>query len=487
MTLHSRGTRRPRPGARLWALLLLPALLPLAALASSEVQGETRIHRGPTGEPERCVMLARMPGGRYLPEQEAQERALCAMDFHAGTHALCPKLFSTSPGTLVYELAGGPYAGRMAAFEREVCPSSRIDRRAAPHGAVSFKMSVNTRETSATFSNASFIYYHFARYFDAAVHVPPAVMRTIGRAEHLARVAQPGLTLSAGKPALAMLHAGWTAVVGAARDPASYSPADELLTADRRQFYGVLLHPEGRCYGEEINGSRRSGWGDGQSRDFQQTAPFVALAADRPLAEAIRHGLATGHAAGQIPAAGRELQMVWWMRELVDITLLDHILGQQDRIGNIDYLTHWVWVQDGQVRQRRADGAQPPPDIAAFGPTLLKRTELGDNDAAVRISYANFTQRTGMLDRLRRYPRETYAKLVALARDFEALGPLHAHVRTSYGLSEPEFRRVAANVRSAAEILQGHCRGGRLRFDLDPAAWMRDGDVAAARIDCDRP
>jgi hypothetical protein len=33
--------------------------------------------------------------------------------------------------------------------------------------------------------------------------------------------------------------------------------------------------------------------------------------------------------------------MVFWMRDLADITLLDYLFGQQDRIGNIDYLTYW--------------------------------------------------------------------------------------------------------------------------------------------------
>jgi hypothetical protein len=275
--------------------------------------------------------------------------------------------------------------------------------------------------------------------------------------------------------------------VRAAQDPASYTPADELLTADRTQFYGVMLKPEGRRYGEEVNGSRQSGWGDGQSRDFQQTAPFGALASDRPLAEAIRQGLATGHAASGIPADGRELQMAYWMRELVDITLLDHLLGQQDRIGNIDYLWYWVWAQEGRVHQRRAQDTRPPADIVEFAPKRLKRTELGDNDAGVRTSYANYTQRTGMLERLRHYPPETYRRLQTLARDFEARGPLFEHVRASYGMSGAELDRVAGNVAGAARILRENCRAGRLRFDPDPDAVALGRSPADARLDCDKP
>jgi len=71
-----------------------------AAHASSLVRGEIVTYTSPNGVQERCVMLTRMPGATYRPQGEAQERRLCAIDFHQPTHALCPKLFSTSPGTL---------------------------------------------------------------------------------------------------------------------------------------------------------------------------------------------------------------------------------------------------------------------------------------------------------------------------------------------------------------------------------------------------
>jgi len=136
-----------------------------------------------------------------------------------------------------------------------------------------------------------------------------------------------------------------------------------------------------------------------------------------------------GHASSAISADVRAEQVAFWVRELIDITLLDYHFSQQDRIGNIDYVGHWVWLVDGQVRQQPAIGCKPPVEIAARSPRLLKRTELGDNDAGVRMSYANFTQRTGMLERIRRHYPHTYRQLMRLDADFD---------------------RVAANVKSAA-------------------------------------
>jgi hypothetical protein len=179
--------------------------------------------------------------------------------------------------------------------------------------------------------------------------------------------------------------------------------------------------------------------------------------------------------------------MAFWMRELIDIMLLDYIFSQQDRIGNIDYLTYWYWVEGGQVRRMPAHGAHPPDEIVRHSPKLLKRTELADNDAGVRVSYANYTKRTGMLDRIRHYSQPTYRRLIALDKDFSARGPLHDYVRTTFGLTDAEFSQIASNTRSAAAILRESCRAGRLRFDLDPEAFLRDGTAAEARLDCDNP
>ena len=60
-------------------------------------------------------------------------------------------------------------------------------------------------------------------------------------------------------------------------------------------------------------------------------------------------------------------------------------------------------------------------------------------------------------------------------------------MRTTFGLSAGEFDRVAANVKSAAAILRGSCHAGRLRFDADPEAFLREGRVDAVKLDCDRP
>jgi len=460
-----------------------------SATASSDVRGQVTEFTSPNGETERCVALAHMPGGRYTEADKAKEAEFCAIDFYGKTHALCPKVFSTSPGTLVYALAGGPYAGNPAGFEAEACGGG-VHKIAASGEPISYKMSVNTRESSATFANSSLIYYHFARYFHAGVDVPVAVFRSIDRKEHSRRVSARGASLSAGRSNLKMNHAAWQALLAAERDPSTYKPTSELFTPEG-QLYGVMLHPEGKRYSEEINGTRRSGWGDGQNRDFQETAPFRALRSDKPLAEAIEEGRRIAFQDAKIArATGKDatpVQMVFWMSDLVDITLLDFLFSQQDRIGNIDYVTQWVWAREGKLQSRRAAGTTPPPDIAPFAPTLVKRTELGDNDAGVRMTYVNYTRRTGMLEKLRHYRADAYRQLMRLDGDFQSGGPLKEYVRTTFGLSDREFAQVVANTAAAAAILRESCKAGRLRFDVDPEEFVVTGSVKPKELDCDAP
>lgn len=83
------------------------------------------------------------------------------------------------------------------------------------------------------------------------------------------------------------------------------------------------------------------------------------------------------------------------MRDLAEIVLLDFLLSQQDRVGNIDFVTLWHWVEGAEIRTRKAaaHGSEtaPVPD----GALRIKRTYLNDNDSGGRVEYANFAKLTG--------------------------------------------------------------------------------------------
>ena len=252
-----------------------------------------------------------------------------------------------------------------------------------------------------------------------------------------------------------------------------------------------MLHVAGKRYGPEFNGTRKSGWGDGQNRDFQNTAPYLALRSDNPLEEAIADGLS---GASRDPVLKKAMghgvspeQMAFWMQDLTEITLLDFIFSQQDRIGNIDYVDYWHWSENGEVKRTEATGNSPPAEVASLDPVRIKRTWLNDNDAGGKRRYANFTKKTGMLEKIRHYNPETWRRLMALDRDFTDQGPLYAYVRDTFGLTDVQFEQIVTNTRKAADILRKTCQAGGMRFDLDPRVFLLTGKANEQSVDCEKP
>ena len=467
-------------------LALITAATP--ALASDAVQGIETFHQSPNGIAERCVRIAPIPGGTYGKNDLEQEAAYCAIDLYAADVAMCPKTWSTSPGTMIHDISQGPYAGDRAEFERNACKEGKSAGNLAKDTLAKFKPTMNAKGTSGTFSPSPLLYYHFSRYFDMTVKVPVTVWRSIDAGAHLGEVARAGLSLSSGSHGGRMNHSGWEALVNAEKNPGSYQPTDDLFTADRSQIYGALTSSPGHRYGSEINGTRVSGWGKGQNQDFQKTPAFLALRSDKPLMQAIEYGLAEGRKDRQIAKdLGRSVtpqQMVFWMTELTEIVLLDFIFSQQDRVGNIDFTPYYYWLEDGKLKHKRAkhheagDGSVPADAI------LLRRTNLNDNDAGGRVQYANFAKSTQMLEKLRHMNADTYGKLVALNADFQSRGTLFRWLETSFGLSDEEVAQVGKNTALASDILRQTCEQGQLIFDLEPKQFFETGNVVAKAIPC---
>ncbi|MGG7644802.1 hypothetical protein ACQ5SP_08370 [Rhodovulum sp. YNF3179] len=473
--------------SRVALLFAAVALTAPGARASDAVRGSETTFTSPNGVVERCVRIAAIPEGAYDKGDVEDEKAYCAIDFYAPDVAVCPKTWSTSPGMMVYDISTGPYARDRAAFERNACKEGKSAKDLAEDDLAKFKVTMNAKGTSGTFAPSSLLYYHFSRYFDMTVKVPVAVWRSMDVGMHASEVARPGLAIS-GRTGR-MNHAGWRHLVDAERNPASYSPTDDIFTADRTQIYGVLLSSPGHRYGSEVNGTRRSGWGKGQNYDFQETPAFLALRASLPLDQAIAHGLREARKDSQI---NRDLggdvppvQMAYWMREVSEIVLLDYIFSQQDRIGNIDFTPYYYWLEGGDAKHKKAKHHEPGDGDVPPGAILIRRTNLNDNDAGGRVQYANFAKSTEMLEKLRHFDADVYRKLMALDADLQAQGPIYQWTATSVGLDAGQVSQVVKNTALAAGILRESCRRGDLIFDLNPKRFFETGSVQPEKVACD--
>jgi len=468
----------------LLSVVLLPATAPAREISDIDGSTITRFE-SPNRVIENCLRIPEILDGNYSKKDREKEEAFCAVDFYYENTALCPKTWSTSPGTIVHLLDANGFSGSAAEFEAEKCGGRSLSKFAK------FKQTMNAQGTSGTFSQSSLVYYHLSRYFDADVFVPPSIYREMDRKVHLERVAKRGQQ----KTTSGMIDAGWDHLVNADYSPSSYKPMDELFTDDQEKIYGIFIDGSGERYGAVINGIR-SAWGIPQNNDFQETPAFTALRTEEPLMEAIQKTLGNYGSYIQIKKSvqkneATELekalpdisaeQMVFWMSELSEIAIMDFILSQQDRIGNIDYKWYWYWIEDGKVERKREksevsrtrmSSLSVPADIAQYHPILLQRTQLNDNDAGTSHRYANFTKKTEMLEKIRHLRASVYRKLMHLNADFQNKGPLYIFITKNFGLSERDSAGIIKNTQLARNILNQSCKARKLRFDLEPEKFL---------------
>lgn len=456
-----------------------------------EGQNPVTEFQSPNGVREECMTITKIPGVDYSVSDLDNENKYCAINLYDPKIALCPKTWSTSPGTMIYSV--GTSGLTSAQYEAARCGSKDGHERVAK-----FKQTMNAKGTSGTYSISSTLYYHFSRYFNATVIVPAAVLRTIDKDVHYSRVSSKANSVGA------MNRAGWAVMKAAEKNPAAYAPTSDLFTADRKQIYGTIVGDSGERYGAEFNGTRASGWGDGQNNDFQKTPGFMALRSEKPLAEAVVDGLRLASADPLVrqalgSSAVPNEQMYFWMQELTEIVILDYMFNQQDRVGNIDYVWRWYYFDaDGVLKsekekvgkdlpRNRMASIQPPAAIAPFKPLLLQRTSISDNDAGGRVQYTNFTKRTQMLEKIRHISANTYRKLINLSADFKSQGPLYRHTQSKFGITPREFTSLVNNTLAAAQILNSTCKAGKLRFDLDSENFFKADAVKVETLNCDSP
>jgi len=456
---------------------------------------------------EQCIALARFSpesAARYLPNDAGKEQELCEVAFDDKAIGLCPKTWSTSPGTIVYDISKSTYHGNPEQFEAEYCPKQRAlkGKVAGVEKLASFKQSVNGQfhqRTSATYSQASPLYYHFSRYLNATVDVPVAVMRTMDAQDHFHRVTSKG----GGLVHAGMIAAGWNVVGSAERNPSGYVPTDEFYYGDPKDdlLYGAMLKGPGERSGPEFNGNIA---GKGYAEEYvflQKTPAFLALSNPKNLALASAEGLSASKAdpvvAKALGSTVSSQQMMFWMTELSDILILDYLFNQQDRPGNIDY--EWVWYyidSGGQLKSSRVkseasrpamDSIGAPPEVKNGAKSfLIEKIHINDNDAGGR-RYTNFTRKFGLLEKVRHVNPITYRQLIRLANDFQVKGPLYKHFSETFNMPDAYIAAIAQNATQAALVLKTTCKSGSMNFDLDPESYLTRGQVEAISVDCDNP
>lgn len=419
---------------------------------------------------EKCAISEPMPGATYSEKDKKKEQDLCNINFHDEQVALCPKTWSTSAATSVYGLKDVGMS--QSKFEAQ-CKGKSVPK--GTKKLAKFKQNMNAENASSIWIKGIQTYYHLSRYLGTQVEIPVAVYREMNSDEHLKRVAQygPGRSLSGQN------RTAWNWIITAEKNPSKVSASTGFFTEDLKNIRGLLYKDQGDRYGHEFIGS--DDWGQAASTKFMNTAPYRALRVDADLNTAVKMGLANAGRTGKTSS----LQMVSWMRDLTEIVVMDYILSQQDRFGNLDYEKKYVWVENGEVKSR--DFKEGLSGIEGFKPQVLQETQMGDNDASVHFSYTNFAKLHGYLKNIYHFSAKIYTRLHELQADFKSNRLVAGYLKSEIGYTDKELARFETQLNEVMSYLRAQCSEGKLRFDLDEPKHYLIRGAKEVSLDCKAP
>jgi hypothetical protein len=168
------------------------------------------------------------------------------------------------------------------------------------------------------------------------------------------------------------------------------------------------------------------------------------------------------------------------MRDVSDLVVLDHLLQQQDRFGNLYSQESWAWI-DAQGRYAIAAMPRGPSgEVIARKPhpeaVPLRRMVILEHACARPGNPSAFT--LDDIARLRHMSPETYARLRYLAATFRSGLAQRWFADETLLDTQPALGAEAGaaglgrRVVAAAEVLERRCRSGELLLDLDVSAHL---------------
>lgn len=421
-------------------------------------RGRATIHfpASTAGKPdELCVLPKRMKGADYKKDDEKDEVELCSYSFfgtkprEAGAPvkdvAICPKLSSTNPGTDVHKLLDGK---TRAETEATIC---KTDDRPTTHLA-KFKQSITCSYTPSILG-----YYHLSRGLSGLGDIKPAVIRTMDLTEHKGIVSE-ALTILKAKPDDSYPKISWLSVRKAESDPATSRYKDSLFTTDLSQIYGGLqVNARGE---EKYAGINVRGASPNIQSKFVTTSAYQRLlnTAD---ASTIAGGTTLATAA----------QTLIQMKDISDMVLIDFLMSQQDRFGNIHSMQYYYYVKDGKIERVRKSKVDDGEETMPAGGVLVTKMLLKDNDCGGPTK-TNVIKNAKMLENIRHMSPTTYKNLRWIAANFAPSTELPIFFTTEATFGQRDIDMLRANLKLANDTLYNNCKAGKLKLDLDLAATI---------------
>lgn len=395
---------------------------------------------------EVCIVPKHFAEADYSDEDLKAEDQLCKIDENSNA-AVCPKTNSTNPGLDIYSL---PQSFTPKQVEAARCKTSGARKIAK------YKLS-----TSCSYTPSILGYYHLSRILGGIANVPPSVLRTFDLQNHIAL----------GRKALAetapnsLIHQTWASLTAQLTAGGAGSKRDFLLTDDLAQSYGALsANPtQENFYQEFFNGGANN---VARAANFRDRNPIVALLArNADISNLVGRSFTV-----------ENVQMMVQLRDAANLIVIDTLMNQQDRFGNIHYVETYYYHD---ARDLNPDGSAKlkssrrltPEEASQVGAVQVKEMLLKDNDCGV--AKQNVAKQAGLADRIAHIDPTTYHRVLHLDAIADS-----AETREFFlqGLvfTPNDYVSVRKNLKDLATKLHQACSQGKLRPDLDLQAHFSE-------------
>lgn len=437
-----------------------------ATLTPTFERGEKNVyHMSPRGIQEVCVIPKKYPGAKYSKKDIKKEIELCNSSFYdvtpeeaaqgRKTVALCSKQNSTNPGINVYELEANQSKSQV---ENSDCKdASKLAK---------YKNSISCSATPAIIG-----YYHLSRILGKVGRVPVSVLRSMDIETHkkLGNDAMKDIA-RAGKTA-DLIYQTWSGLMSHLNQGLKSSKKDQLMTDDGQQSYGgLIVNPKKESFYPDLFTK-----GTDRAVAFKTSNSVFANVKNPKSLDAMFTSAFTQD----------NVQKMMAMKDATEFILMDHIMDQQDRFGNIAFIDVYAYFAkekaddknfELQIEKDQAEYTKAMTaglvDIKRSQVLKIKSMVLKDNDCGVTKS--NVVKAAGLLKEIRHMDPKTYKKLLqfqstAMAnKDFFIKNLMFTSV---------DFNEMIANLNDAVSTLQKNCDSGFLRLDLDVDTYLETGKL----------
>ena len=424
----------------LLCMALLGSTVAYTALVAHLARGEKIVELpAPGRSAEVCVIPKHFPGAVYSDNDLKAESQLCSIDEYTNA-AVCPKTNSTNPGLDFYSLPPGFTPQQVEPAHCKTPGAKKIAK---------YKLS-----TSCSYTPSILGYYHLSRILGGIANVPPAVLRTVDRQNHVAL----GHTALGETAPSSLIHQTWASLLSQLAAGAGASKRDFLLTDNFTQSYGALsVNPtKEQFYIEFFNGGSNN---VARAATFGDKNPIVAkLARTADVNTFVGRTFTT-----------EDVQTMVQLKDAADLIVIDTLMNQQDRFGNIHYLETYYYrdttdLNSDGTPKLKSSKTLTPEKIAKAGAVQVKQMFLKDNDCGV--DKQNIAKQAGLVNRVAHIDPTTYRNILHLDAIADSTETRNFFLQELV-FTTNDYANVRKNLKDLAVTLHQNCMQGRLRLDLD--------------------